>query len=227
MGGYGGLEPFEFDCRDTYDRYLEAAVEMGLGDLVDQVRTGYEEFTPGGGVHWLFRCSDPLPPTKLAQRPAPTEKIHTQKKTLIETKGTGGFIIIAPSNGKVHETGGAYKLVSGGLGLMTTLFPDERDLLWELAKSFDEMPQEVKPDPDHDPWMMPVTGDRSAFPKQGKRPGDDYAERTPWEDIVEPHQWAKAFTRGDEIYWRRPGKDRGVSATTGHCKGLKVFTTST
>ena len=28
-------------------------------------------------------------------------------------------------------------------------------------------------------------------------------------------------------YWRRPGKDEGWSATTGHCKGLKVFTTST
>ena len=28
-------------------------------------------------------------------------------------------------------------------------------------------------------------------------------------------------------FWRRPGKDEGWSATTGHCKGLKVFSSST
>jgi energy-coupling factor transporter ATP-binding protein EcfA2 len=227
VGGYGGLDPFEFDCRDTYDRYLEAAVEMGLGDLVDRVRTGYEEFTPGGGVHWLFRCSKPLALTKLAQRPAPTEKDPHARKTLIETKGNGGFIIIAPSNGKVHQTGGAYKLVCGGLRTMATLSPDERDLLWELARSFDETPHESKSDPDYNPWTMTVTNGQSIFPKQGKRIGEDFAERTSWEEILEQHQWVRAGARGDDVYWRRPGKDRGISATTGHCKGLKVFTTST
>ena len=34
------LECFEFDNRDTYDDFLEAAIEAGLGDLVDRMRTG-------------------------------------------------------------------------------------------------------------------------------------------------------------------------------------------
>jgi hypothetical protein len=221
VGGYGGLDPFEFDCRDTYERFLEAAVEMGLGELVDRVRTGYEEFTPGGGVHWLFRCPVPLPPTKIAQRPAPTQKAPHARKTLIETKGVGGFIIIAPSNGKVHETGGAYKLVSGGLGLMTTLSPDERDLFWELARSFDEMPSEDHPDP----FEQTYTKGGDEFPTVGLKVGDDLEHRMTWESILSG--WVKVSTRGNAVCWRRPGKEKGISATTGHCKGLKVFTTST
>ena len=57
--------------------------------------------------------------------------------------------------------------------------------------------------------------------------GDDFAARTTWEEILGLAGWTKVFTRGDTVHWRRPGKDRGVSATTGHTKGLKVFTTST
>jgi AAA domain/Bifunctional DNA primase/polymerase, N-terminal len=223
--GYNGLECFEFDCRQTYEDFLEAATELGYGDLVDRIRTGYEEFTPGDGVHWLYYCDETRGNTKLAERPNPADP--NKRDPLIETRGDGGFIIIAPSNGTVHPSGGAYKLVNGRLASISTLQGFERDELWNLARTFDEMAKAPEADPDHDPWIMTVPGDRSAFPKQGKRPGDDFAERTPWESIVESHQWAKVFTRGDDVYWRRPGKDRGVSATTGHCKGLKVFTTST
>ena len=102
--GCGDVECFEFDNRDTYDDFLETTVEAGLGYLVDKIRTGYEEFTPGGGVHWLYRCPDQRGNTKLAERPKPDEA--DKRDVLIETRGAGGFIIIAPSNGKVHPTGG-------------------------------------------------------------------------------------------------------------------------
>lgn len=48
-------------------------------------------------------------------------------------------------------------------------------------------------------------------------PWDDYNERADWADILEPHGWTLAFTRGNTRYWTRPGKDRrdGTSATTG------------
>ena len=58
-------------------------------------------------------------------------------------------------------------------------------------------------------------------------PGDDYNERASWADVLVPFGWVAVYRRGDETWWRRPGKDTGWSATTGHCKGLKVFTTST
>ena len=34
----------------------------------------------------------------------------------------------------------------------------------------------------------------------------------PWTDILEPHGWVPNFSRGQVVYWRRPGKDRGYSA---------------
>lgn len=223
--GVQGLECFEFDNRDTYDDFLEAAIEAGLGELVNRVRHGYEEFTPGGGVHWLYYCDETRGNTKLAERPHPDDP--NKRDVLIETRGEGGFIIIAPSNGKVHPTGGAYELVNGRLTSISTLLSSERDELWEMARTFDQMAKEPDADPDSDPsWTARGSGP-GGFPKQGVRPGDDFAGRTSWEDILEAKGWAKAFTRGETTCWRRPGKDRGVSATTGHCKGLKVFTTST
>jgi hypothetical protein len=65
------------------------------------------------------------------------------------------------------------------------------------------------------------------------RPGDDYDRRGPdWAEILAPHGWACAATVVAERRWRRPGKDRGWSATTGHCSGkdgadlLRVFSSS-
>ena len=145
--GCGELECFEFDNRGTYDDFLELAHDAGLGELVERVRSGYEEFTPGGGVHWLYRCSELRGSTKLAERPDPSDP--NKRDVLIETRGAGGFIIIAPSNGKVHPTGGAYTLASGALGLMTILWPDERETLWNLARTFDEMPECLTPNLNH------------------------------------------------------------------------------
>ncbi len=51
----------------------------------------------------------------------------------------------------------------------------------------------------------------------GTTPGDDYEARVDWADILTPHGWTHASTRGNTRYWCRPGKDRreGHSASTG------------
>ena len=58
-------------------------------------------------------------------------------------------------------------------------------------------------------------------------PGDDFEARARWPEILEPHQWTidKELSNG-EVRWTRPGKNGGTSATTGHNKGLHVFTDS-
>jgi hypothetical protein len=219
--GYGDVECFEFDSRDTYEEFLDLASAAGLGDLVERIRTGYEEFTPGGGVHWLYRCSDRRGNTKLAERPDPNDP--GKRDVLIETRGAGGFIIIAPSAGKVHDTGGAYTLVNGGLGLMTVLWPEEREALWRFARTFDEMPEQP-----HAKGPSAFARKATDGPPAGDvRPGDDFSDRVSWDEVLTPHGWLRISSRGDVTYWRRPGKDHGWSATTGHCKGLKVFSSST
>jgi hypothetical protein len=53
----GGLELFEFDSRETYEQFREAAVAVGLGELVERIEAGYLEETPGDGIHWFYYCN--------------------------------------------------------------------------------------------------------------------------------------------------------------------------
>jgi putative DNA primase/helicase len=218
----GNLELFEFDERVTYDDFKDAASEIdgGLRELIARIEAGYLEDTPGGGVHWFYRCEEIAGNKTLAARPkAPEEMRHPKDKakTLIQTRGEGGYAVAAPSNGRVHPTGKAYELLAGGPGSIATITPDERAELWRLARTFDRMPRRVftAPEPTESDWLT--------------RPGDAFAATTDWGSILTPHGWEAVFTAGDETYWRRPGKDRGWSATTNYHGSdlLYVFSTST
>ncbi|MER5703495.1 hypothetical protein ABT023_16340 [Micromonospora sp. NPDC002296] len=59
-------------------------------------------------------------------------------------------------------------------------------------------------------------------------PGDDYAQRTGWADILEPAGWSEHYRQDDVTYWTRPGKRTGTSASTNALgtDRLYVFTTS-
>lgn len=62
----------------------------------------------------------------------------------------------------------------------------------------------------------------------GTRPGDDFNRRADWASILQPHGWVPVRQRGEVIYWRRPGKGEGISATT-HYAGsglLYIFSTN-
>jgi hypothetical protein len=218
-----GIECLEFEDRGMYQTYRDTAEAGGLGDLIDRIEAGYMETTPGGGIHWLYYCEETSGNTKLASRPAEgQQRPHWPQNVdvLIETRGDGGYIIIAPSHGPVHESGRAYELVSGGLEQIATITPDERQELFLLARAFDESPK-----PDYQPAHTEPT------PIDGTRPGDDYISRTDWKDLLEPHGWRLVYQHGETQYWRRPGKNIGISATI-NGEGvtpdrLYVFTSST
>ena len=60
-------------------------------------------------------------------------------------------------------------------------------------------------------------------------PGQDWARKTQWADILAPAGWKYMYTHGGRDYWQRPGKaGRECSATVGHEQDvLFVFSTST
>jgi hypothetical protein len=216
----GNLELFEFDDTHTYLRFVERARECGLGDLVDRIQAGYYETTPGDGVHWFYRCEVIAGNTKLAERPGPPdEQGRTTVEVLIETRGRGGFSIVAPSGGPVHPSGRPYTLVSGGVESIVTITPEEREALWELARSFDE---KAAAPADDRTWEGP------AKPGSGwkVRPGDAFNRQATWEQVLPG--WAKVYAHGEVTFWRRPGKAAGVSATTnyGGSDCFYPFTTS-
>jgi hypothetical protein len=215
-GAVSRMECFEFDDRETYERFKDAARRVGYGELVDRIEEGWSDETPSRGVHWHYRCSDISRNTVLARHPHAGST--TNGKVLIETRGEGGFVIMAPSSGTVHPSGLPYKRLSGGPSTIAPITPEERSALFAFARTFDEMPvsKVTAPAP------PTVRGDDT-------RPGDDFNERATWPEILEPHGWELIYEQEGMGYWRRFGKTDGISATTNwdNTDCLRVFTSST
>lgn len=59
-------------------------------------------------------------------------------------------------------------------------------------------------------------------------PGDDYASRTDWSDIIAAAGGREHYRQDDVTYWTRPGKPSGISASTNALgtDRLHIFTTS-
>ena len=148
------------------------------------------------------------------------------RQVLIETRGEGGFTVLAPSTGPTHPSGAPWVTLAGGPDTCPVLTVDERDALYMLAAMLDQTPAD-EPTPASDP-----TNGRPRMPGDPLRPGDDYNQRATWEEILTPHGWTASKRLGDRtIGWTRPRKNpaHGISATTGRndSDNLYVFTTST
>ncbi|MFB4276059.1 phage/plasmid primase, P4 family [Nonomuraea sp. MTCD27] len=236
----GQLEMLEFEGRAIVEGVArdvaELAAASGLADLWQRVTTGYMEKTPSGGIHLLYRVDGEVAGnTKLARRPATVEELaespDDKVKVLIETRGEGGFVVVAPSGGRTHPDGGAWEMVAGGPGTIPTITPGERDLLHHLAAVFDRMldagPRGESPTrPASTLFSQPAPAYDN---EDGVSPGDDYNARTTWDEILVPRGWTRVWASGSTVYWRRPGKSTGFSATTGRndADNLYVFSTST
>lgn len=222
--GVDHVECWDFDDRQTYDAVLEAAEAGGLFSLIERIEDGYCDDTPGGGVRWLVRYAAGVDRErdgkgKLARRPKrPDEQRdqHDKVKTLIELPD---YAIVAPTNGRVHPTGGSYRRRSGDFPTIATYSAEERAALIALARSFDEMP---RPDGGQE-------RPREGRPASGDRPGDDFNRRASWTEVLEPHGWRRTSQKGGVTHWGRPGKTFGESATTNFADSdlFYVFSSST
>lgn len=214
----GGLEALDFDSRAIYQAWSERMRQWGYGTLSDRLTRGYLEATPHG-VHLLYRSCPAEKNQKLASVPVDGSQ---RVRTLIETRGEGGLVVVAPSGGRAHPTGKPYVLLAGGITSIATLTAEERQLLFSVARSFDQTT------PGH--VLSDVRQHARTALAQGERPGDRYNRRASWAEVLEPHGWSMLATRDGESYWQRPGKqDSGVSATTNYQGSdlLYVFSTST
>jgi putative DNA primase/helicase len=248
----GGLEMLELEGRaiaeGAFETVAASAAAANLGDLWDRVTKtdgAYLELTPSGGVHILYRLADaPVPGnTKLANRPARVDELTDDESALVakgrtvvrglaETRGDGGFVIVAPSAGTTHPTGKPWALAVGRPGQVPTITAAEREQLHDLFRQLDQMPQRpAQPAPPETilRGVEPQTGPLRRNDGPGLSPGDDFAARTEWPAILEPAGWHVHYQAEGITYWTRPGKDTGTSATT-NANGtdrLYVHTSST
>ncbi len=217
----GNLEALDIDSPETYRAWLKhIQSNASLSSIFERIARGYLEATPDGGRHLLYRCEAVGHNQKLARKPL-TEMRGYQ--TLIETRGTGGLLIVAPSRGLVHPSGRPYTLLHGGFAHMATITQEERLSLLDFAHEFDEVPVQLREE--RAEYHLFTPRDPSM-----PRPGDLFNQRTAWEKILIPHGWVLVRMINGQGQWRRPGKKSpGISATTNYAGNdlLYVFSTST
>lgn len=186
----GNLEIIDFDEEGIAQKWAALLKSWNLGGLVK--RLVIEKSQRRGGSHVGYRHQgQPDGNQKLARRGDRGEEC------LIETRGLGGYCLVAPSPG--------YSIKQGSWTDLPLISAEEREALLAAARMLDETPPQPRP-------------------HGSGRVGDDYNERASIDEILVPLGWQRDKQRwgGGEEYWTRPGKSHGTSATY-NWKGLGLF----
>jgi hypothetical protein len=205
----GNLEVIDVDCK--YDitgnlwKDFRQLIEDNNPELASDLVIAQ---TRSGGFHLLYYCSEIDKNRKLAMRPTTTEERknpHDLTRVLIETRGEGGYILAAPSAG--------YTFIQGGPGNIPNITPDERQLLFGISATFNQIKTEEPP---------VKTSPPSSNTQTGLSPFEDYNNRADVLKLLLAKGWE--ISRETERYYqlRRPGKDKGaISATL--FKDTRIF----
>lgn len=200
-----GIEAVDVDVKhwdgpdpDELRRQYEALVEDNAPGLLARLVIAR---TLTGGRHYLYRCALVEGNQKLAER-LPTDEERAARPrlkavTLIETRGEGGQVQIAPSPG--------YSLIQGNYGALPEISPDDRAILLGCARALNRYALRV--------------AERSAI-GTGERPGDHYNRNGGVEealDLLLADGWSVASGRGETTYLTRPGgTPHTIHASYGH-----------
>jgi hypothetical protein len=235
----GNLEVIDIDQKysldgklfDNYKRLIHEIDSNLLAKLVVQK-------TKNGGYHFIYRCSGIGGNTKLANRQttdaekeetfqkvyeaevmkgkdhakatetAQKSKINDKVRVLIETRGLGGQIVCNPSVG--------YQLIHGDYYSISEITPEERDVLFGVARQFNEVVDE---------FVAPKTAIKKI---KGLSSFDDYNNRGDVVGLLQNNGWRIVRQQGPKTIFLRPGQ--ASSQTSGNYdenkKWFSVFTTS-
>lgn len=158
--------------------------------------------TQSGGYHIYYRCSQIEGSLKLATA--------VNNNVLVETKGEGGYIVAPPSLG--------YEFIQNNYTTIPTITPEQRELILAIARSFNEVKEEVK---------FIETNSKSY--NNETSPFNDYNERGDILELLQSHGWKIVNQRGDRVNLLRPGATDTATSGNYHTalKVLRVFSSST
>ncbi|MEV6925495.1 bifunctional DNA primase/polymerase [Dactylosporangium sp. NPDC051485] len=229
----GQLEMLELEGRAvaerTAARFVAELHTAGLGDLWHRLNfDGYAERTPSGGLHLLYRVDggDVEGNTRLAARPATPEELERDPadkiKVWIETRGEGGYVIVAPSPAAAHPAGRPWVASAGSRpDRIPTITAGQRAALIGVARRLDRTPASP---------ATPIRRRSRPSATRDEPPGEAFDRQVDWTELLTPAGWTLVRRSGRSRLWRRPGKTSGVSASTGYAADrdrLYVFSTST
>lgn len=190
----------KYDQSDTLlDRLLEALGEDLCGRIHE---AAYIQTTVNNGRHIFLRCESIEGNLKLA--------CNEKGETLLETRGEGGFIVCAPTEG--------YEAISGSLSNVGFITIEDKETLFAVCRSLSEKHEEIKP----------PTSRKFTTELQGIAPWESYNLKADVPAFLQSHGWTYLKTVGVNQHYCRPGKSGTTSGTWNDSLNLfRCFTTST
>jgi hypothetical protein len=236
----GNVEVIDIDQKysldgNLYENYKRLIHEIDSNILAKLV----VQKTKNGGYHFIYRCQNISGNTKLANRSttdaekqetfqkvydaevikgkdhaeatetAQKSKINDKVRVLIETRGLGGQIVCNPSVG--------YELIHGDYYSITEITPEERDVLFGVARQFNEVMQEVS---------VPKSANIKKI--KGLSAFEDYNNRGDVIALLQNNGWRVVKQQGAKTIFLRPGQASSQSSGNydANRKWFSVFTTS-
>ena len=201
----GNLEVIDvdtkYDTTGTLWGELRVLIEDNLPELYSKLVIAQ---TKSGGYHIYYRCSTIAGNLKLSTK--------LNREVLVETRGEGGYVIAPPTPG--------YKYIQGDTDTIPTIPPEDRDILFSIAKSFNEL-EEIKPKVNITP--------SATYSSSGLTPWEDYNQRGDVLALLESKGWRVLNQTGQRINILRPGSTDSKTSGNYHTglKVLRVFSSST
>lgn len=212
----GGLYVIDFDVKHKpgIDSQVLKNIQEYHPEIYEKLR---KHRTKSVGLHLLYRVNSEKYSgnTKIAGRPTTDEEKEAYKTEhpevkkelkelyFIEMRGEGGYVLAPPSKG--------YSVLQDIP--IQTLTEDEHNIIINICKNYNEIikpPKEIKTSAKELDYF-------------DENPFTHYSRSGDATELLEDFGWKYESEKGLHIYYTRPGKDRGVSASFN--KETRIFWT--
>jgi len=199
----GGLEVIDVDTKnDTTGTLWEEFRRLLEDNLPETFKELIIARTKSGGYHIYYRCDTIETNKQLAKK--------QNKEVLIETRGERGYVMAPPSPN--------YKYLQGEPTNTPRISTEERDLIFKIARHFNELPEQQKKVRDTQPTFNNLSSPFEAYNTSGDVVG-----------LLQSKGWKIVNHRGERINLLRGGSTDSKTSGNYHTglRKLKIFSTST
>lgn len=202
-----GLLVLDFDIPRFYHAWRSATGRLSAGLPVQRT---------GGGYQVWLRCPEPGPNVKLAWEahdPDPANPGDPGRHSAIETRGEGGYAVVAPS---LHPSGRRYTVLSGDFGAVPRLTQTDAETLLEAARRLDEAPH---PRQELDRLRAAFRAPTGTHPGGQEQPSviTLFNQATTCAELLERYGYRRDRQYGDYARYIRPGGEQPSVTVFAHC----------
>jgi hypothetical protein len=194
----GNIEVLDIDVKHDPEKKLLTRLKETIGPefFSELQQTIVIQSTPSGGYHFIYRCETIAGNKKLAKT--------ATGEVILETRGEGGYVAIAPTPG--------YVIKKGDLLNIPTITPEQRTKLFDCCNALNEHFEPAK-----DRISKKVTDATN-----GIKSWDAYNQQCDIATLLEKHGWSFVKQHGPVDFWKRPGNTTSVHSASFH-RELNTF----